>query len=75
MGSTSASRRGVLGALATGVTTAIAGCSVSVGTTDLVVRNCRETTHTVAVTNTAVADERNHDSVSVYVEESGLRVS
>jgi D-alanine-D-alanine ligase-like ATP-grasp enzyme len=47
------SRRTVLGALAAGAATTLAGCSVSVGTMDLTVQNCLPDPRVVAVTVTA----------------------
>lgn len=49
-------RRAVLGSVV-GAVGAAAGCSVSLGTLDLTIRNCREEAVEVAVAITALADE------------------
>ena len=50
-------RRSVLGRIAVGAVGLVAGCSVSVGTMDLTIRNCLEETRRVSVSITAVADD------------------
>lgn len=49
-------RRSVLGTVATGSVGLTAGCSASVGTTDLTIRNCLTDTRRVEVAITATAD-------------------
>lgn len=50
-------RRRLVRLLAAGGLAATAGCSVSVGTTDLTIRNCLADTHRVSVTITRLADD------------------
>lgn len=54
----SRSRRALLRAIAVGGVGLSAGCSISVGTTDLTVRNCTESAHEVSVQVVALADDR-----------------